>query len=136
MPRVLDYAPAWLSRPSPGATFFSSSGSKKIAGKNAESYFGRTSVLARRGTEVFAVVDNEIRWANLAMLKDTWQEDMRQKRNGADQGNEACGKSVSLVSGSSNLSKAVPETCASLSLSREDDTTSSNNVPFYRVSHF
>ncbi|EEP75951.1 conserved hypothetical protein [Uncinocarpus reesii 1704] len=102
MPRVVDYAPAWLSRPSPGATFFSSSSSKKPSENDAESYFGPTNILARRGTEVFAVVDNQIRWANLALLKDQWQEGVRQKRRETGYGSD---ETDTVSSGSVRISK-------------------------------
>lgn len=77
MPKVISYTPSWLCRPSPGADFFSSVSPKGPAaqpenGKTAE-YEGPTRTLARRGTEVFAVVDNQIRWSNLTRLKDEWQ---------------------------------------------------------------
>ncbi|KAL2002128.1 hypothetical protein VTN02DRAFT_617 [Thermoascus thermophilus] len=77
MPRVISYTPPWLCRPSPGASFFSSVSPKSPAaqpenGKTAE-YEGPTRTLAKRGTEVFAVVDNQIRWSDLTRLKDEWQ---------------------------------------------------------------
>lgn len=77
MPKVISYTPPWLCRPSPGASFFSSVSPKSPAaqpdnGKTAE-YEGPTRTLAKRGTEVFAVVDNQIRWSNLTRLKDEWQ---------------------------------------------------------------
>lgn len=37
-------------------------------------------IIARRGTEIFVVVDNEIRWSDLCLLKDDWEE--------AQEGNE------------------------------------------------
>ncbi|PGH08945.1 hypothetical protein GX51_01002 [Blastomyces parvus] len=100
MPKVIDYSPPWLSRPSPGATFFLGSGSErpsqasrisksKDAGDAREqSYLGPKRTLARRGTEVFAVVDNQIRWSNLSILKDEWQAEVRQKRKGTERGRE------------------------------------------------
>ncbi|CAI7669949.1 unnamed protein product [Penicillium viridicatum] len=89
MPKVNSYAPAWLCRPSPGAKFLSSSsaqspaedlqnGSKRISN-------GATRTIAKRGNEVFAVVDNEIRWSNLARLKDQWQQEIKQKKGSASQ---------------------------------------------------
>ncbi|KAI1968478.1 hypothetical protein LOZ52_002013 [Ophidiomyces ophidiicola] len=83
MPRVVDYAPAWLSRPSPAASFFSSSSSTNGADQPGESYLGPTKVLARRDTEVFAVVDGQIRWSDLTLLKDEWQESVRHRRHGS-----------------------------------------------------
>ncbi|KAL1955107.1 hypothetical protein VTO42DRAFT_9041 [Malbranchea cinnamomea] len=90
MPRVVDYAPAWLSRPSPGASFFSSTGPDKtsVASKHQSDsgihsetpYEGPLKILARRGNEVFVVVDNQIRWAKLPSLKEEWQQGVRRRR--------------------------------------------------------
>lgn len=35
---------------------------------------GPKRIIARRGTEVFVVVDDQIRWSDLGMLKDKWDE--------------------------------------------------------------
>jgi nucleoporin NUP82 len=37
-------------------------------------YYGPYRLLARRGTEVFVVVGNQIRWTDLRMLKNDWEE--------------------------------------------------------------
>ena len=88
MPKVLSYTPSWLSRPSPGFHLFTSPQgkplSKKVNGKdprksrnggsNREEYVGPSRLIARRGTEIFVVVDNTIRWSDLCMLKDVWEE--------------------------------------------------------------
>ena len=96
MPQIVDYAPAWLSRPSPGASFFSPSGADKTAfpatpakglsdtsAKNEAPYEGPLRILARRGNEAFVVVDNQIRWAKLTSLKDEWHREVRKKRGDA-----------------------------------------------------
>lgn len=44
--------------------------------------------LARRGTEVFTVVDNQIRWADLARLKDEWRKGVKQKREESGRGSQ------------------------------------------------
>jgi len=101
MPTIIDYAPAWLSRPSPAGTFFTSSGSERssqssrnakgrdISGtSNNTAYHGPNRTLARRGTEIFAVVDNQIRWSNLTTLKDEWQAEMRKRRENSCRGSE------------------------------------------------
>lgn len=82
MPKVISYTPGWLSRPSPGFDLFSPkdpSKAKKSVPKSSNST-GSSAVLpaarriiARRGTEVFVVVDNVIRWADLPSLKDEWE---------------------------------------------------------------
>lgn len=85
MPKILSYTPAWLSRPSPGFSLFSTDG-KKLAvdadkcsdqkSRNGtsrkEDWQGPHRTLARRGTEVFVVVGNTIRWADLRKLKE-WE---------------------------------------------------------------
>ncbi|OJJ50532.1 hypothetical protein ASPZODRAFT_57173 [Penicilliopsis zonata CBS 506.65] len=86
MPKVLSYTPPWLCRPSPGAALFSSSAAK---GANREQqnggregdYVGPVKTLARRGNEVFVVVDNQIRWSNLTRLKDEWKQGKASEKN-------------------------------------------------------
>lgn len=88
MPKVLSYTPSWLSRPSPGFRLFTSPQGKplsqKVNGEDPrrstnrrsvkEEYVGPSRLIARRGTEIFVVVDNTIRWSDLCMLKDVWEE--------------------------------------------------------------
>ena len=86
--KVNSYAPAWLCRPSPGANLFTSSSAKSPAqdpqtGTNKKPASGATRTIARRGNEVFAVVNNEIRWSDLSRLKDQWQHQVRQKKGSA-----------------------------------------------------
>lgn len=94
MPRIISYTPAWLSRPSPGFHLFSNSTlneqeharkpSNERNGKRNSTYVGPKRTIARRGTEVFVVVDNQIRWSDLCMLKDKWDEQQeldKRKRN-------------------------------------------------------
>jgi nucleoporin NUP82 len=91
MPKVNSYAPAWLCRPSPGASFLTSKSSQSPAEDINKSSkpptYGPSRTIARRGNEVFAVVDNEIRWSNLARLKDQWQQQTRQKKEFTEAGN-------------------------------------------------
>ncbi|KAI5294579.1 hypothetical protein KEM52_003691 [Ascosphaera acerosa] len=86
MPKVEEYAPAWLSRPSPGFDFFTQKkGPKKdqlLGALDEEAYVGPRRTVARRGREIFAVIGNQIRWADLAVLKDAWQGDARARREG------------------------------------------------------
>lgn len=49
---------------------------------------GATRTIAKRGNEVFAVVDNEIRWSNLARLKDQWQQEIKQKKGSVSETEE------------------------------------------------
>ncbi|OQE20361.1 hypothetical protein PENSTE_c013G05859 [Penicillium steckii] len=91
MPKVKSYAPAWLCRPSPGASIFTSnsvanpSQDTQLALKSKPAS-GATRTIAKRGNEVFVVIENEIRWSNLARVKDQWQQQQaRQKKAPAGQ---------------------------------------------------
>jgi nucleoporin NUP82 len=82
MPKVISYTPPWLLRPSPGASLFASTTHKDPASlKNPKDakYDGPSRTLARRGNEIFTVVDNQIRWSSLTRLKDEWQQRERSK---------------------------------------------------------
>ena len=84
MPKIISYTPPWLCRPSPGFHLFSSELSKRSAergsnqsvngSKNKKTPVGPVKTIARRGTEIFVVVDNEIRWSDLCMLKGDWEK--------------------------------------------------------------
>ncbi|MCJ1283522.1 hypothetical protein MMC26_002852 [Xylographa opegraphella] len=83
MPKVLTYTPAWLSRPSPGFDLFQGN-DRKLSHKASEfgskkSEQGTRRILAYRRTEycneIFVVVGNTIRWANLGQIKDDWEEE-------------------------------------------------------------
>ncbi|KAL9612798.1 MAG: hypothetical protein Q9167_002633 [Letrouitia subvulpina] len=91
MPRVLNYTPSWLSRPSPGYQVFEPSDKNKqldLEDPNSyahinnrrQEYLGPKRTVAHRGTQIFVAVDNEIRWSDLCMLKDEW-EDLQQQRS-------------------------------------------------------
>ncbi|KAL4968669.1 uncharacterized protein BDV14DRAFT_167511 [Aspergillus stella-maris] len=87
MPKVISYTPPWLSRPSPGASLFSSPAPKDPASLKSSkdaNYVGPSRTLARRGNEVFTVVDNQIRWSSLTRLKDEWQQRSRTKNQKVD----------------------------------------------------
>ena len=47
---------------------------------------GHRRTIARRGTEIFVVVDNEIRWSDLCMLKDVWEEAQERSKNKRESG--------------------------------------------------
>ncbi|MCJ1400796.1 hypothetical protein MMC11_004004 [Xylographa trunciseda] len=81
MPRVLSYTPPWLSRPSPGFDLFHSN-DRKLSHKASESdskkgQQGIRRIIAYRRTEycneIFVVVGNTIRWADLGQIKDDWE---------------------------------------------------------------
>jgi len=85
MPGVLKYTPAWLSRPSPGFDVFASKASSKLPtteGKQKhEKPFGPQRTIVRRGTEVFVAVGNELRWTDMVLLKERFDE-TKDKQNG------------------------------------------------------
>lgn len=75
MPRIVSYTPQWLSRGSPGFDVFSSSKSytsTKLT--NNTKLLGQPSTVRRtithRGTEIFVVAGNEIRWSDLVLLQE------------------------------------------------------------------
>lgn len=99
MPAIIDYAPAWLSPTSPAGSFFTSCGSERPTQSNRNAkgrdtsgtlnnttYHGPTRTLAKRGTEIFATVDNQIRWSNLTSLKDEWQAETRKREKDSGRG--------------------------------------------------
>ncbi|KAL9019097.1 MAG: hypothetical protein Q9185_003639 [Variospora sp. 1 TL-2023] len=85
MPRALSYTPSWLTRPSAGYDLFTSvqkasslaatNGTKAPTNgqRDEEGYRGPRRTIAHRGTEVYVVVDNQIRWSDLSMLKENWE---------------------------------------------------------------
>ncbi len=87
MPKIISYTPPWLSRPSPGSQAFTNIQDHDLNPSNRPScpsfsshdnvdqpYSGPHRLLARRGTEVFVVVGNQIRWTDLRMVKNDWEE--------------------------------------------------------------
>lgn len=120
MPNVVSYTPPWLSRPSPGSSFFSGQSAEKLPGKAAVQgsggkeadtarndipYDGPTRIIARRGTEIFTVVDNQIRWANLVTLRDKWRSQEIENRKYSKQGKEGKESGLSPASGEENASE-------------------------------
>lgn len=88
MPKVLAYTPEWLSRNNPGFQLFNTpqptqdqtqarqKGSTQLengSGSNSD-YVGPNKTIAWRGAEVFAAVGKHIRWADLSMLKESFEE--------------------------------------------------------------
>lgn len=74
MPKITKYTPAWLSKPSPGHDVFAASPAKNDdpppSSKKAIRA-GPKRTIARRGTsEIFVAVGKEIRWTDLAKLKE------------------------------------------------------------------
>jgi len=77
MPKIKSFAPGWLNEPALGHKLFEASvdDSKLPAplaySKRAKS--GPRRTIARRGTEIFVAVGKQIRWGDLAYLKESWE---------------------------------------------------------------
>lgn len=105
MPKIISYTPSWLSRPSPGFQIFTSSHSKPNSrgadgqgskarqneGTTGEKYGGPKRTIATRGIEIFVVIDNEIRWTELCMLRDDWEEQQQKSKIYPDEDSERSG---------------------------------------------
>lgn len=79
MPKVKSYSAAWLSSNAPGHRLFEQSpeasksrGLESTYASKKKHIPGPRRTIARRGTEVFVAVGREIRWGDLAYLKDEW----------------------------------------------------------------
>lgn len=88
MPKVLAYTPEWLSRNNPGFQLFDNAQPTQTQaqarhrdsiqlengnGSNSD-YVGPIKTIARRGAEIFTAVGKHIRWADLSMLKENFEE--------------------------------------------------------------
>ncbi|CAM1502911.1 Fc.00g076870.m01.CDS01 [Cosmosporella sp. VM-42] len=89
MPKVKSYSAAWLSKNAPGHGLFEPSpetsrprGLSEPYGSKKLSVAGPRRTIARRGTEVFVAVGREIRWGDLAYLKDEWANRPAKGRSG------------------------------------------------------
>ncbi|OAA38583.1 WD40/YVTN repeat-like-containing domain protein [Metarhizium rileyi] len=89
MPKVKSYSAAWLSnKNAPGRQLFDPPAddirSRALSPPSkARSTLGPRRTIARRGTEVFVAVGREIRWADLAYLKDEWSTKHSRGRSGS-----------------------------------------------------
>ena len=89
MPRIINYTPGWLSRPSPGFQIFnkahstSSQASSNSHSQQRNGNFGNDQdggpnrTIAQRGTEIYLAIGRQIRWADLVSLKDGYEEQLR-----------------------------------------------------------
>jgi len=77
MPKIKSFAPAWLNEPAPGHKLFAPSADDGTAtvplayGKKIKP--GPRRTIARRGTEIFVACGKQIRWGDLAQLKESWE---------------------------------------------------------------
>jgi nucleoporin NUP82 len=88
MPKVKSYAAAWLSKPALGHSLFAPS-TESAKASNFSPYAPRKKTppgprrtIARRGTEVFVAVGKELRWGDLAYLKENWALKQSKGRSG------------------------------------------------------
>ena len=75
MPRIKSFAPGWLNHPAPGHNLFALTPEDNT--QPASVLFKKTKpgprrTIARRGTEIFVAVGKQIRWGDLALLKENW----------------------------------------------------------------
>lgn len=80
MPKILAQQPQWLARGSAGFDFFQPTVDQKDKSLSSKA----TSPLkrfARRGTEVFAAVGNELRWGQLESWKEISEQQQRNQAN-------------------------------------------------------
>ncbi|CAO1603256.1 hypothetical protein XANCAGTX0491_006845 [Xanthoria calcicola] len=108
MPKVLSYTPSWLSRPSSGFELFSSTNKPKAFGPQdgvqprarssvkEQEYLGPRRTIAHRGSEIFVVVDNNIRWADLSIVKYDW-ESLHRKGKRLQEDDAPTGQSYKLL---------------------------------------
>jgi nucleoporin NUP82 len=88
MPKIKSFAPSWLNEPSPAHKLFEQpADDARIPaalpyGKKQKP--GPRRTIARRGTEVFVAVGKQIRWGDLAYLKESWET--KHTRAGASPG--------------------------------------------------
>ncbi len=77
MPKIKSFAPSWLNEPSPAHKLFEQpTDDARIPaalpyGKKPKP--GPRRTIAKRGAEVFVAVGKQIRWGDLAQLKETWE---------------------------------------------------------------
>ncbi|KAK0718376.1 hypothetical protein B0T26DRAFT_741375 [Lasiosphaeria miniovina] len=77
MPRIKSFAPSWLNEPAPAHKLFEPSiDDIKLPASLAYSRkakLGPRRTIAKRGTEIFVAVGKQIRWGDLAHLKESWE---------------------------------------------------------------
>lgn len=83
MPKILQRQPRWLDHDTPAAEFFFQSSDRqqqKTGGGQKTGYEGASRKIAHRGSEIFYAAGNEIRWSDLAVLKEAGETDGRYGR--------------------------------------------------------
>lgn len=72
MPKVLSRQPRWLDYNTPAYHFFQPSDKNRTT-QDAQEHGPRRRI-AHRGTEIFTAVGNELRWSDLAILKEAAED--------------------------------------------------------------
>lgn len=75
MPKVKSYSTPWLSGSAPGRQLFTRQDDAPLGttlSSNKNALPGPRRTIAKRGSEVFVACGKEIRWGDLADLKDQW----------------------------------------------------------------
>lgn len=90
MPKVTSYSAAWLAKNAPGHQLFQPSPEAARSRALTSPYASRKKALlgprrtiARRGTEVFVAVGKEIRWGDLAYIKEDWSNNHSREHRGS-----------------------------------------------------
>jgi nucleoporin NUP82 len=78
MPKILARDPAWVS-----AKIFTPTNDAKTQLVSEVEYDGPLRQVAHRGSEIFVAAGNELRWCDLALVKDATENlDRRSRRHG------------------------------------------------------
>lgn len=80
MPKILSRRPKWLDYGTPGFDFFQPADNDKSR-QTGPQYKGPSRKIAHRGTEVYAAVGSEVRWSDLAVLRDAGEKGAGQHSN-------------------------------------------------------
>ena len=93
MPKVKSYNAPWLSKKSPGHQLFepsSAHGRSRTTtpgiGSKGRLHLGPKRTIARRGTEVFVACGKEIRWGDLAYIKEEYNSRQPRGKSGSSGG--------------------------------------------------
>ncbi|KAH6624244.1 hypothetical protein B0J18DRAFT_172299 [Chaetomium sp. MPI-SDFR-AT-0129] len=131
MPKIKSFAPSWLNEPSPAHKLFEQPiddgrGSAGPPYGTRKPKPGPRRTIARRGTEVFVAVGKQIRWGDLAYLKELWETKpghsnlvTRIKREGSDDSFEA--EDGSGIDGSRIIKTPVADDIRQLVISPNQD---------------
>ncbi|KXS98815.1 hypothetical protein AC578_2058 [Pseudocercospora eumusae] len=86
MPKVIQRAPKWLDHGQPAHDFFqpanksSINGKARAASESESAKHGPSKQIAHRGTEIFYATGSELRWADVALLKEAGEGGIRPGR--------------------------------------------------------